>query len=450
MLHRFLGICLITTLILSGCSKQDDQAQTPAQPTAPPPPQAAPPPDATPAGPTTSFAEFDRKAREGGIPLNVVFFGGSLTYGANASDPNLTSCRGLMMQYLRQKYPKAPFTFWDAAIGGTGSKLGMFRLQRDVLARHPDLVFYDFTANDDLFGGDKKSLASYEGILRDMINAGIPVEQCYYGFGFTFGADYHPEKFLGYQDRLKLAAAYHTGVGDTYPYIQDKINKGEATVASLWSLSGGKDKAHPDDGGYQLFFEAVRDGYEKAIADNLVCTVPDQPVFSDEWHNRTRQILVDGTLPAGWTREKTYRTSMWFDGLSSRWMGDVACCDAKDKATAQPLKVDFTGTFVGLFGEGDENGLDFKVLIDGKLVPYHPNPKVPPSDTWSPRPPGKGPGRLFYFRQLSDSLAPGKHTLEIDPVFPADAPAPVAEAGKPAPKPPVHQLRIESVCSAGN
>src|SRR3954462_7701951 len=96
-----------------------------------------------PARAEPSFGDFARKA-EAGTPLNVVFFGGSLTWGANAGDPQRTSWRALMSDYLRQKFPRAPFTFHDAAIGGTGSKLGMFRLERDVLAHQPDLVFYEF------------------------------------------------------------------------------------------------------------------------------------------------------------------------------------------------------------------------------------------------------------------------------------------------------------------
>src|SRR5689334_1200465 len=102
---------------------------------------------------TPSFGEFDRRATEGQA-LTVVFFGGSLTWGANASDPQRTSYRALMGQYLKDKYPKAHINCVDAAIGGTGSKLGMFRLERDVLSYKPDLVFLDFTANDDLAGSD--------------------------------------------------------------------------------------------------------------------------------------------------------------------------------------------------------------------------------------------------------------------------------------------------------
>ena len=83
-----------------------------------------------------------------------MFFGASLTWGANASDPNLTSYRALVGARLEKAYPKARFKFWDAAIGGTGSQLGVFRFERDVLRRKPDLVFLDFSANDDINSDD--------------------------------------------------------------------------------------------------------------------------------------------------------------------------------------------------------------------------------------------------------------------------------------------------------
>ena len=92
----------------------------------------------------------------------MVFFGASLTWGANATDPQLTSYRARIGQRLKQTYPKAHFTFWDAAIGGTNSQLGVFRLQRDVVRRKPDLVFLDFSANDDIYSG----LAGDVGLLR--------------------------------------------------------------------------------------------------------------------------------------------------------------------------------------------------------------------------------------------------------------------------------------------
>ena len=83
-----------------------------------------------------SFADFDRRARAG-EELSIVFFGGSLTWSANASDPNRTGFRPLVAEWLRGKYPAAHFRFHDAGLGGTGSMLGIFRLGRDVFAHEP-------------------------------------------------------------------------------------------------------------------------------------------------------------------------------------------------------------------------------------------------------------------------------------------------------------------------
>jgi len=389
-------------------------------------PSAAEPPPGT----SASFAEFDRRARAG-EPLSVVFFGGSLTWGANASDPQRTSYRALMGQQLQRTYPKAPFTFTDAAIGGTGSKLGMFRLERDVLSRKPDLVFLEFTANDDLEGKDVETLAGYECLLRELIGRGIPVCQVFLGFKYNFGPDYHPEKLFRYRDHKKLAEAYHTAVGDAMPHVQKLIADGTHKLETIWPF----DAAHPDDLGYQLFFEAVRDGFEQAVKDKRVCVAPEKPVFSDEYRARKRIRLVDQPIPEGWRRAKTFRTSLWFDGLSSRWMDDVLTCDVKDKAAVKPIRMEFSGTMVGVFGEMDENGLSFRVLIDGKSVLYQENAKAEPTESWPANTKRFGGGRLFFWRVLSEKLRPGKHALEIQPVFEEGA----AKG----------QLRIESVCAAG-
>src|ERR1051325_5927999 len=114
---------------------------------------------------TPSFKSFDERAKAG-EKLNVVFFGASLTWGANASDPQQTSYRALIGKRLEETYPQAHFKFWDAAIGGTNSQLGVFRFERDVLSHKPDLVFIDFSANDDINSADEETLSSYESLVR--------------------------------------------------------------------------------------------------------------------------------------------------------------------------------------------------------------------------------------------------------------------------------------------
>ncbi|MGI5869017.1 MAG: SGNH/GDSL hydrolase family protein [Kiritimatiellia bacterium] len=73
---------------------------------------------------------------------------------------------------LEARYPEARFTFIDGAIGGTGSDLGVFRLQRDCLAYKPDLVFLDFSANDNVHKPQPERLAAYESLVRRLVTEG--------------------------------------------------------------------------------------------------------------------------------------------------------------------------------------------------------------------------------------------------------------------------------------
>jgi lysophospholipase L1-like esterase len=375
------------------------------------------------------LSDFDRRARAG-EPLCVAFFGGSLTWGANASDPQLTSYRALMSRYLRERYPKSSFNFVDAAIGGTGSKLGMFRLERDVLKHLPDLVFLDFTANDGLSEADEATLASYERLLRDLVERRIAVVQVMLGFKWNFGKDWNPEKLLRRESHLKLRDAYGTGLGDAFPFVQDRLMNG-TFIDDLWPIDG----AHPGDAGYRLFFEAAKVGFETAVSEGRRTSAPEKPVFADRYPVRQRIRLIDLPLPRGWKRMPTYRTSMWFDGLSSRWIGDVIACDAAEQPI-EPLRVRFQGTMIGILGEADEKGLSFIAKVDGQLI-KPPAGVLADGDGWtfSPARYNLGEGRLLMWQELTDKLSPGTHELIIQPVMPAN------RAGG--------QFRIESICVAG-
>lgn len=375
-----------------------------------------------------SIPDFVAKA-ERREPLSVVFFGGSLTFGANASDPNVTSYRGRMMEWLREKFPNTPIDFHDAAIGGSGSQLGMFRLERDVLRHKPDLVFLDFTVNDGSEDTDVPPLASYERIVRELLGKDIAVMQVI--MLFKWHAEQPGLVPPRHAEHLKLANAYGIPAADVCSFVQDKVAKGTKS-ADLWNMGDG---AHPGDEGYELFFEAVRNRFETAATAESSTVIPGKTVFPDLYPKRSRTLIAN-QLPTGWTMRKTWRTSLWFDGLASRWMGDVATATAKDKSPA--FEMEFEGSMVGFFGE--RNGLTppVKIWIDGKPVQA---PKAKPDDFLWPldtsrfAPPKKGSGNLFMWQSIAKDLPDGKHKLRIEPVWDG--------ADKDA------ELRIESICSAG-
>ena len=77
------------------------------------------------------------------LSLTVGYFGGSITEGAGASDASKTSWRAGVTDWFRVTYPDAVVREIQATIGGTGSDLGMYRCDADLLSKNPDLVFVE-------------------------------------------------------------------------------------------------------------------------------------------------------------------------------------------------------------------------------------------------------------------------------------------------------------------
>ena len=99
---------------------------------------------------------FAAKA-ESGAPVTVAYLGGSIT--------EMNGWRNLTTEWLRKEYPKAKIKEVAAAIGGTGSDLGVFRVGHDALSHDPDLLFVEFATNDR--GKSSETIVrQIEGIVR--------------------------------------------------------------------------------------------------------------------------------------------------------------------------------------------------------------------------------------------------------------------------------------------
>ena len=99
---------------------------------------------------------FFAKAAQGG-DLKVAYLGGSIT-----AQPGY---RVKTLAHFQRQYPQSRFTEINAAIGGTGSGLGVFRLEHDVWLGEPDLLFVEFAVND--AGTEPQEIVrAMEGIVR--------------------------------------------------------------------------------------------------------------------------------------------------------------------------------------------------------------------------------------------------------------------------------------------
>jgi len=113
-----------------------------------------------------------------GKKVAVAYLGGSITAQAG--------WRVMTLKWFQQTWPKANVREINAAIGGTPSGLGVFRLHQDVLRHKPDLVFVEFAVND---GGTKPEdiWRAMEGIVRQIWKHDPTVDICYVYTIYTRG-----------------------------------------------------------------------------------------------------------------------------------------------------------------------------------------------------------------------------------------------------------------------
>ncbi len=384
-----------------------------------------------------SFARFDRRANAG-ERLNVVFFGCSLTRGANATDPQLTSYRAQFADRLTEAYPKAHFRFWDASIGGTNSQLGVFRLDRDVLRHKPDLVLVDFSANDDIGSDNVETMASYEAIIRRILTeAKAPVVQVIFPFQWNVAAG----TLAGMKRRdmhRALAQAYGVPIGDAIELAQQRVKAGETSLEKLWPTDG----VHPGDEGYRLFTDAAWTAFQEAVRGKTVCWSPERMLYADTYMHSARVRLSSlGTPPRGWRVGAPHLVSAFFDMLMSRWLDDETIARAEKPADGSKLnqperfRVRFQGQMVMFFGETTKEGGKYRVYIDGALVRHRENRDSPLLDTFDAGKFGRAVGGNAHLSQvIAEGLDPEKpHVLEIEPALAA----------------PGDELRLESICVAG-
>ena len=371
------------------------------------------------------FGDFDRRARAG-ARLSVVFFGASLTWGANASDPQQTSYRARVAQRLAAAYPAAHFAFHDAAIGGTTSQLGVFRLDRDVLRHAPDLVFLDFSANDGINEAAPETLASYEAIVRRLVSeARTPVVQVILPFKWDIDRG-TTDGMAGRDAHLAIAKAYHTAVGDAVALAQSRVKAGAVTTEKLWPFDG----MHPGDRGYDLFADAAWTAFNDAVRDQRVCSAPEKMLHAFTYLRSARvRLSTLGPPPSGWHVSAPNPVSAYFDMLMSRWLDDeLVATPSASTGGAAPFRARFTGSMVMLFGESTVTSAPYRVLIDGEPVKQDFRGSTLAEVV---------KGNAHHVQVIADGLDPTReHTLEIRPLFSAGT----------APPP---ELRLESICVAG-
>ncbi len=92
--------------------------------------------------------------------IKVGFIGGSITEGEKY--------RSHVMKYISDKYKENNFVEIEGGVGGTTSFLGVHRIDRDIIAYDPDVVFIEFSVND-FIAYRELFERSMEGMIRKIL-----------------------------------------------------------------------------------------------------------------------------------------------------------------------------------------------------------------------------------------------------------------------------------------
>lgn len=151
--------------------------------------------------PRNGLPNFFKKANTPGAEVKIGYFGGSITAQ--------NGWRVKTLEHFQKAYPQAKFSEINAAIGGTGSDLGVFRLKQDVLEKKPDLMFVEFAVND---GGasPEQIFRCMEGIVRQTWRA---LPECDICFVYTLTEALAPAMLEG---KFQRSASAMEKVADHY------------------------------------------------------------------------------------------------------------------------------------------------------------------------------------------------------------------------------------------
>lgn len=251
--------------------------------------------------------------------LTVAYFGGSLTDGAGASNPRETSYAALTTKWFREQYPDAAISEVNASIGGTGTGLGMFRCEHDVLSHKPDLIFIEYATNDSGYDYDKM-LFQTESIFRIIRKFDPSIDI----INLVMTEDYiidNIEKGLEFEARsVENLIARH--------YSSYSWDVGEAFHAFILKNGGNcrdfmPDGAHPNDAGYKFCADALTallgEALGKCDGERLIpheIPAPYCPKVYDSAHTVECHMLDNLTLDGFVLKESPNdRFSTYLEGL---------------------------------------------------------------------------------------------------------------------------------------
>ncbi len=311
---------------------------------------------------------------EKGEPVTIAYYGGSITAGPG--------WRTIAMDWFKKQFPKSNITEVNACVGGSGSLVGVFRADHDLVEKKPDAVFIEFSLNDvgDVRDRPAEVAGAVEGIVRKLWKSNPRTDVC---FAYTLHSS---AVDLLNQGKFSASVSLHETIADHYKIPAIHLGVEASKMAAEGKLvftapksPGDKDAqgriifsndgTHPSEIGHALNGTAAIRGLEKlrtatsAAPHTLPAALSAIPwekaktiaaeghaAFKGDWEQLT---AADG--PACRRFGKSFYT--WFPHLY------------RTGTPGSSLTVRFRGTHIGLKGmEGPDSGVVSVRMDDEPLV----------------------------------------------------------------------------------
>ena len=320
-------------------------------------------------------ADFKELTVRGGLPsftgkalkgdtLKVAYLGGSIT--------EQPGWRVYSLDWFREQFPQSTFIEINAAIGGTGSDFGAFRLKKHVLEFKPDLLFVEFAVNDD--GKDRENIErSMEGIIRQCKSFNSEIDICLI---YTIKQNFLEIMAQGEQppsiEAMEQVAQHYNlpsinfGI-DVATQIKagnlimmaNEIEKDEKKVFS-------SDGVHPFlETGHRIYHQAFVRSFKSIIAKNYSAKSNDrlpQPMKSDSYSEASLLNFEELPVQPGWQK-----ITLTEDSKINR-VNKLVKSAVLSEIPEASINFSFTGSAVGacdLMGPGAGRVI---VKIDGETI----------------------------------------------------------------------------------
>jgi lysophospholipase L1-like esterase len=315
--------------------------------------------------PRNGLGNFFEKVNAG-KEVRVAYLGGSITQA--------DGWRPKTLAWFRKTFPQARFVEIHAAIGGTGSDLGVFRLRSDVLEHKPDLLFVEFAVND-AGQSAERIWRGMEGIVRQTWRCDPTIDICFiytYENGFendlgegrcppSMSADEQVADHYGIPSiNVALRAVQMAREGKLIftPRANTRIEK-EAPAGND-KIVFSNDGVHPHDAGHQIYLEVIAEAMTRMAASPKPGPhALGKSFMAGNWEGARLLPMEPGMFSPGWKQLPNDR------GLGGAFHSRMPVIWEATKP-GETISFRFKGTLIRLYDLLGPDGAQVICTVDGK------------------------------------------------------------------------------------